>query len=313
MEVERALSAPNSDSASLLWQGESLARQGRRAQARQCFVRVLSHQPDNLNALLWTAALEDDPQQSILYLNRALEIAPDHPQAHAGLRWAQRKLQAQNGQAARQERWAWLDTMLLSGVMVAVMVACALLTWMAWQTPETVRAASQPTATPLPTPTATATAAPIPTWTPAPTLAPTATPWPTPTTTRVVPGEPPRYTALGEKWIDIQLSTQTLTAYEGETPVLIALVSTGVAGLSTPLGEHAIHSKVRSQAMSGPGYYLPNVEYVSYFYKSYALHGTYWHNNFGHPMSHGCINMTNSDAQWIYDWAPLGTPVRVRD
>ena len=63
--------------------------------------------------------------------------------------------------------------------------------------------------------------------------------------------------------------------------------------------------------MSGAGYYLPNVEFVSYFYKGYAIHGTYWHNNFGQPMSHGCVNMTNADASWIYGWAPMGTPVRV--
>jgi lipoprotein-anchoring transpeptidase ErfK/SrfK len=119
-------------------------------------------------------------------------------------------------------------------------------------------------------------------------------------------------THLGEKWIDIQLSTQTLTAYEGDTPVLSALVSTGVPGLPTPQGEYTIIRKVRSQVMSGPGYYLENVEFVSYFYKGYALHGTYWHNNFGHPMSHGCVNMTNADAQWIYEWAPKETRVRVR-
>ena len=119
-------------------------------------------------------------------------------------------------------------------------------------------------------------------------------------------------THLGEKWIDIQLSTQTLTAYEGDTPVLTALVSTGVPGLPTPQGEYTIYRKVRSQVMSGPGYYLTNVEFVSYFYKGYAFHGTYWHNNFGQPMSHGCVNMTNADAQWVYEWAPKETRVRVR-
>jgi len=140
----------------------------------------------------------------------------------------------------------------------------------------------------------------------------TATPLPTPTATRVS-GEPPPSTELGEKWIQLDLSEQRLTAYEGETPMHTALVSTGVARMPTPLGEHRIYRKVRSQVMSGPGYYLPNVEYVSYFLKGYAIHGTYWHNNFGHPMSHGCVNMTNEDAKWLYEWAPRGTLVLVQE
>jgi lipoprotein-anchoring transpeptidase ErfK/SrfK len=82
--------------------------------------------------------------------------------------------------------------------------------------------------------------------------------------------------------------------------------------MSTPVGEFKIYRKVRSQVMSGPGYHLPNVEYVSYFAGGNAIHGTYWHNNFGHPMSHGCVNMRNDDARWIYRWAPVGTPVRVQ-
>jgi lipoprotein-anchoring transpeptidase ErfK/SrfK len=118
-------------------------------------------------------------------------------------------------------------------------------------------------------------------------------------------------TPLGGKWIQLDLSDQALTAYEGETSVFTALVSTGVSWYPTPLGEYEIYRKVRSQVMSGPDYYLPNVEFVSYFHKGYAIHGAYWHNNFGQPMSHGCVNMTNTDASWIYDWAPIGTPVHV--
>jgi lipoprotein-anchoring transpeptidase ErfK/SrfK len=63
--------------------------------------------------------------------------------------------------------------------------------------------------------------------------------------------------------------------------------------------------------MSGPGYFLPDVPYVMYFYKGYGLHGTYWHNNFGVPMSHGCINLTIADAGWIYDYATIGTVVNI--
>ena len=111
--------------------------------------------------------------------------------------------------------------------------------------------------------------------------------------------------------MQLDLSEQRLTAYEGETEVLTALVSTGVRRYPTPPGEYKILYKVRIQPMSGPGYYVPNVEWVSYFLDGYAIHGTYWHNNFGHPMSHGCVNLRNEDAKWVYEWAPLGTPLSV--
>ena len=64
--------------------------------------------------------------------------------------------------------------------------------------------------------------------------------------------------------------------------------------------------------MAGPGYYLPDVPYVMYFYESYGLHGTYWHHNFGTPMSHGCINFTIADAGWLFDnWITFGTVVNI--
>jgi lipoprotein-anchoring transpeptidase ErfK/SrfK len=56
-------------------------------------------------------------------------------------------------------------------------------------------------------------------------------------------------------------------------------------------------------------YYLPNVPHVMYFYGGYGLHGTYWHNNFGTPMSHGCVNLSQTDAEWLYNWASVGTKV----
>ena len=59
-------------------------------------------------------------------------------------------------------------------------------------------------------------------------------------------------------------------------------------------------------------YDLPNVPYVMYFYRGYGLHGTYWHNNFGTPMSHGCVNLTLADAKWLYEWAPQGARVVVQ-
>jgi lipoprotein-anchoring transpeptidase ErfK/SrfK len=87
------------------------------------------------------------------------------------------------------------------------------------------------------------------------------------------------------------------------------VVSTGISRYPTPPGRYRIYAKYPSVTMSGPGYYLPGVPHTMFFYRGYALHGTYWHNNFGRPMSHGCINLTRSDAAWLYSWAPTGTLV----
>ncbi len=117
------------------------------------------------------------------------------------------------------------------------------------------------------------------------------------------------------KWIEINLTTQTVTAYEGSMPIKSVVVSTGVARTPTVLGAYKIYRKIPSQTMSGGSqaagdyYYLPNVTDVMYFYRDYAIHGTYWHNNFGRPMSHGCVNMTLADAKWFYQWASVGTIV----
>ena len=111
------------------------------------------------------------------------------------------------------------------------------------------------------------------------------------------------------RWIDVNLSQQRLTAYEGSTPIFSTLISGGLAGTPTVIGRFAVQTKLTAQTMSGPGYWLPNVPYVMYFYGGYAIHGTYWHNNFGQPMSHGCVNMTTTDAAWLFSWASIGTSV----
>jgi len=88
-------------------------------------------------------------------------------------------------------------------------------------------------------------------------------------------------------------------------------VSTGLPGTPTVEGEFRIYQKLLSQTMSGPGYYLPGVPYVMYFHQGYGLHGTYWHSNFGQPMSHGCVNLPTQEAKWFFYWAEVGTPVLV--
>lgn len=89
------------------------------------------------------------------------------------------------------------------------------------------------------------------------------------------------------------------------------VVSTGTWIHPTVIGTFNIYVKYRYANMTGPGYFLPDVPFVMYFYKDYGLHGTYWHHNFGTPMSHGCINFKISDAAWLYDFASLGTVVNI--
>lgn len=126
-------------------------------------------------------------------------------------------------------------------------------------------------------------------------------------------------TEAGEKRIEVDLTNQTLKAYQGDELVLDTLVSTG-KWFPTPTGEFKIWYKVRSTRMTGGEgadfYDLPNVQYVMFFYnkeiaqgRGFGFHGAYWHNNFGHAMSHGCINMRNIDAQKLYNWADMDTKI----
>ncbi len=175
-----------------------------------------------------------------------------------------------------------------------------------------------PTHTPTNTPTATPTNTPTPTATATQTATPTETPTPKPTRTPKPTEEPTRepqvdvpHGAEGERWIDVNLTTQTVYAYEGDALVNTFIVSSGTWEHPTVTGQFNIYVKYRYTDMIGPGYYLPNVPYTMYFYEGYGLHGTYWHNNFGTPMSHGCVNLATSDAAWLFDWASVGTLVNI--
>ncbi|MBI5962958.1 MAG: L,D-transpeptidase family protein [Chloroflexi bacterium] len=121
---------------------------------------------------------------------------------------------------------------------------------------------------------------------------------------------PPSTTGSGH-WIDVDLSQQRVYAYDGDTVVNSFVVSTGTWQTPTVTGQYHVWIKLLSTPMSGPGYYLPGVPYTMYFYKGYALHGTYWHNNFGTPMSHGCVNLSIPDAEWLYNFSSVGTLVNV--
>ncbi len=117
---------------------------------------------------------------------------------------------------------------------------------------------------------------------------------------------------IPQKTIVVELDKQIADAYENGRLIRTVSVSTGLPDTPTVTGTFSIYVKYPFQTMTGPGYFLPDVPYVMYFYQSYGLHGTYWHNNFGHPMSHGCVNLPTEDAQWFYQWAEIGTPVLVK-
>lgn len=138
--------------------------------------------------------------------------------------------------------------------------------------------------------------------------------------------------APGPKWIEVSTTQQTLWAYHGDTLIHQSLVSTGLAPNLTELGMFHIRLKYPKQDLGGftnetgevigfgeapPGtdpYLVEDVPHVMYFnMDAEALHGTYWHNNFGQPMSHGCVNLTLDVAEWLYGWAPLGTGVWIHD
>lgn len=220
-------------------------------------------------------------------------------------------------------RFSWLATTLV----VLILLAAAFVVWAAlpqWEAlarsasapipvDVLVKPSLTPTSTNTPTPTATAT----PTETPTPTATftplPTNTPWPTSTPVPVYDTQVPvaNNNDLSGHWIDIDLSQQMLYAYDGDTLMGSFVVSTGTAAHPTVTGTFSVYVKYLYTDMSGPGYYLPDVPYTMYFYSGYGIHGTYWHNNFGTPMSHGCVNMRTSDAGWIFDFSEIGTPVIV--
>ena len=169
-----------------------------------------------------------------------------------------------------------------------------------------------PTETSSPTPTPTDTLTPTPTDTVTP--IPTDTPLPTYTDTPV-PYDPLPVNAPDvnrhERWVDVDLTQQRVYAYEGSTLIQSFIASTGTWQHPTVTGQYTIYVKYESAPMSGPDYYLPGVPYIMYFYKGYALHGTYWHDNFGTPMSHGCVNLRTPDAEWLFYWASIGTVVNI--
>jgi lipoprotein-anchoring transpeptidase ErfK/SrfK len=125
-----------------------------------------------------------------------------------------------------------------------------------------------------------------------------------------VPPAPPAPTNSGRSLL-VVVSQQRLYAYQDGQVVHSHLVSTGLPATPTVLGDYNIYVKYAADDMQGADYFLPQVPYVMYFYQGYGIHGTYWHNSFGRPMSHGCVNLPVNEAEWFFNFAEVGTLVRV--
>jgi len=326
-----------------IYQAKRAMRQGDRRLARQLAERAASLAPDLEDPWLLLAALSS-PETSLRYLKRALEINPSSQAARQGFHWALHRQRHQPGRSTRVRPAVTIRTIpeqalisrrpsIAAWLIFAFLILGGLAIW--FGTPQigqaidnmvnepaqkaiavlmkiTITPTPTATFTPTLTPTSTPTSTPTPTETPTPT--PTETPTPEPTSTPELPdGISVENVTPGEHWIDVDLSDQRAYAYSGTELVNSFLVSTGTWIHPTVTGQFQIYVKYRYADMSGPGYYLPDVPYVMYFYDGYGLHGTYWHNNFGTPMSHGCVNFSIDDAGWIFDFTEVGTLVNVHN
>jgi lipoprotein-anchoring transpeptidase ErfK/SrfK len=119
--------------------------------------------------------------------------------------------------------------------------------------------------------------------------------------------------ADGERWIEVDISDQKLTAWQGDTPIFETIVSTGKPGFRTLPGEFAVYLRFEKTRMRGPGYDTPDVPWTMFYDGDFAIHGAYWHNNFGTPVSHGCVNLRVEEAKALYEWASMGTRVVVNE
>lgn len=141
------------------------------------------------------------------------------------------------------------------------------------------------------------------------------------------PGELPADLTPGEKWIDVDTTGQVAIAFEGDTPVYVTLVSTGREGPSrTVTGEFRMWGKVAAIAMDNTDepleienaegvvvgernpFSLHDVPWAQFFFENFALHGVYWHNEFGNRRSHGCVNLAPADARWFFEWTEPALP-----
>jgi lipoprotein-anchoring transpeptidase ErfK/SrfK len=326
-------------------EARSTLESGDKAKARRLARQVVKLAPKQEAPWLLLAATAE-PKASIGYLKQALAINPTSKRAKQALRWANKRekqapqtKQATSASHPDGAREIALPRPNYLMVVAALALAISLVFFTNFGPASfelSLKAVSAAASHQLrsvftaqessPTPTqniVTSTPTALPTKTAVPSATASSIP-PTPTNTPVATNGPeavgaqkkfkaaiPDYLGEEERWIDINLSTQMVTAFEGDEVVRHFTISSGRTGTPTVVGEFRIWVKVRIQDMSGPGYYIRDVPYVMYFYEDYGIHGTYWHNNFGTPMSAGCVNMTIDDSSWMYDFASVGTLVKV--
>ena len=123
----------------------------------------------------------------------------------------------------------------------------------------------------------------------------------------------PESIEAGKKWIHVDLSEQTLVAYEGDEPIYATVISSGKEGYEPPTGLFEIEQKYISTTMNATdpidGFYeVEEVPWTLYYHGGYALHGAYWHTDFGKVRSHGCTNISPVDARWLYYWSDPKVP-----
>jgi hypothetical protein len=123
----------------------------------------------------------------------------------------------------------------------------------------------------------------------------------------------PQAPRVGEngRRIEVSLKEQQLIAFEGKTPVRAFAVSTGAPGTPTPVGHYTILQKYPKIDLIGPDYYYHDVLYVMLLGKPYYIHSAPWRNEFGVPLSRGCVTLSTDDAAWLFEWTDIGTVVYV--
>jgi len=329
----------------LLSEGTRSWQEGSRSAARRKAMDVLRLDPENEDAWLLLAATAS-PHASLAYLQHLLEINPLNPQAAAAMQWALSRqksepaLDASDTKPVRvrrrkaQNHWPVLLMILVFGfglTCLAAMLTQAALRSPAFQSAwiPAARTWFPSTATQEPLLTSeilstsvqeageshTPTVVPLPDTALIPTLIPSSLPdlFPTPTQVPIPPDLPVAPPSAQEAgfWIEVDLSAQRLRAYQGDELINAFIISGGRKPTPTVTGKFRVYVKYRYANMKGPGYFLENVPYVMYFYQSYGVHGTYWHDNFGTPMSHGCINLRTEDAAWLYRRAKIGTVIDI--
>jgi lipoprotein-anchoring transpeptidase ErfK/SrfK len=311
-------------------------QQSERYQARQLAFLALRQNPECEEAWLILAAVAG-PHAAQYYLERALQINPASSRSRQGISWNIQRIKTVHFVKQRPTEIKGLTpadasspsvrmvplqalvarrTAIAPWIITIFIISIGLISWIGMPFSLPAQAQSEtgrqlanlvkPTLTPSSTPTFTP--SPIPTTTPLPTETPL--PAANPETDDQTNASPALKGAQGH-WLDVNLSEQRLYAYNGDQLVQSFIVSTGTWLTPTITGQYYIYVKYLYADMAGPGYYLPNVPYVMYFYSGYGIHGTYWHNNFGTPMSHGCINLAPEEAAWIYEFSSVGTLVNI--